>query len=76
VDVFDGGEDVYGLAQDGRQVGRPLPDRGHRWDGRSFLAAAPQPDQDSRTVDAQIVHLRWHQRLGPVQIAGQLGTSA
>ena len=37
---------------------------------------ASMPDQDPATVVRRIVKLRWRRRLGPVQIAGELGMPA
>ena len=77
LDVFGGGEDVQGLAADGGQVGQSVPGRGAGRDGSSVFAAAPQPDPDARAAQAaDIVHLRWRKRRGPVPIAGQLGVPA
>ena len=45
-------------------------------DGRPQLAAARSPTKTPPPVVRQIVRLRWRHRLGPVQIAGQLGVPA
>ena len=76
LDLCGCGEDVHGVAANGKEVGRSVPPRRHRWDGRPQFPAAAQPDEDLPDLVRLVVGLRWRYRLGPVQIAGRLGMPA
>ena len=56
-----------------RRSGPPLPGRGAGRDGGSVLRGRTVSRTDPGPVVRKIVHLRWKQRLGPVEIGDRLG---
>ena len=58
---------------DREEVGRPLPVRGTGWDVRQVVAASPAANRTPEPLVRKVVHLRWKQRLGPVEIGDRLG---
>ena len=58
------------------QVVPAVPPRGTGRDGRPVLGNAPPAEADPVPVVRKIVHLRWKQRLGPVEIGDRLGMPA
>ena len=72
-----GGRALRRVLEDREEVGRPLPRRR----GRPGWSTGPrrphrQPNRTPAPVVRKIVHLRWKQRLGPVEIGDRLGMPA
>ena len=55
------------------QVGEALSRGGTDRHGRPVVVSARQPNRTPAPVVRKIVHLRWKQRLGPVEIGDRLG---
>ena len=54
-------------------MGRPLPRSGPGWDGRSLIAARPQPATHADRTERRIIKVRVLRRWGPARIGYLLG---
>jgi hypothetical protein len=61
---------------DGEALGRPVRRNGRGGHVRPFVAAATMPTRTPEPLVRKIVHLRWKQRLSPIEIGAKLNMPA